>query len=189
MAIRGVAATMSKEEQREGVEQLLHRALPDAQLVSFETSSPLLLLTPMKVTLEVKVPNAAIKTGDYKILRTLVTSGALGLVEDSLPQWLGGLEQRKYALDAQMTFRYDEDEVVTLPADTKIVALPNAAQVDSKITSLSAKCAMAAGALTCHRSFALKSRFVDPSMYKELRDALASLGRVAHQPIVLAGGK
>ena len=189
MAIRSMAATMSKEQQREGVEQLLHRALPDAQLVSYDTTSPALLMVPMKVTIEVKVPNAAVKTGDYRILRTLVTSGALGLIEDSLPQWLGGLEHRKYALDAQMTFRYDEDETVSLPADTKIVALPNAASADSRVTSVTAKCTQEAGAIECHRSFALKSRFVDPGTYRELRDALASLGRVAHQPIVLAGGK
>ncbi|HTJ46304.1 MAG TPA: DUF3857 domain-containing protein [Kofleriaceae bacterium] len=189
MMIRGMAATMSKEQQRDAVEQLLHQALPDAKLVSYDTTSPLVLLAPMKVTLEITVPNAAVKTGDYRVLRTLVTSGALGLVEDILPQWLGGLEKRKFALDAQLTFQYDEDETVMLPADMKIVALPNDAKAENKVTSMVSSCAQKDGTLSCHRSFALKSRFVDPAKYVELRDAIAALGRIAHQPIVLGGGK
>ena len=190
MMIRGVAATMSKEQQQQGVEELLHQSLPDAQLVSYDTSSPLVLVKPMTVTLEVKVPHAAVATGDYRLLRTLVTSGALGLVENVLPQWLGGLESRKFSLDAQLTFQYDEDETVTLPGGTKIVALPNDAKADNKVSALESSCAQKdATTVACHRSFALKSRFVDPARYGDLRAALASLGRIAHQPIVLGGGK
>jgi transglutaminase-like putative cysteine protease len=190
MMIRGMAATMSKDQQRQAVEQLIHLALPDAKLVSYDTTSPLVLVAPMKVTLEIQLPNAAVKTGDYRLLRTLVTSGALGLVEDVLPQWLGGLESRRFALDAQLTFQYDEDETVTLPPDTRIVALPNDAKADSKVSSLVSRCAQKdATTVACHRSFALKSRFVDPKAYTQLRDAIAALGRVAHQPIVLGGAR
>jgi transglutaminase-like putative cysteine protease len=190
MIVRSWVATTSKDQQRQGIEQLIHAALPDATIVSYDTTSALALFTPMQVTLEIKLPGAAVKTGDYRLLRTLVTSGALGLVEDVLPQMLGGLATRKFGLDAQMTLQYDEDETVTLPADMKVVALPNEAHADSKVSSLVSACTQGAnGALACHRSFALKSRFIDPARYGELRDALASLGRIARQPIVLAGGK
>jgi hypothetical protein len=39
----------------------------------------------------------------------------------------------------------------------------------------------------CHRSFQLKSRFIDPIAYKELRGSLASLGQIAKQPVILGG--
>ena len=112
---------------------MLHHALPDAQLVSFDVSSALALFKPMEINIEIKVPNAAPKTGDYRLLRSVVTSGALGLVENVMPQLLGAMPNRKYGLDAHVTFQYDQDETITLPADTKVVALPNDAKAASKV--------------------------------------------------------
>jgi len=119
-----------------------------------------------------------------------VTSGALGLVENVMPQLLGSEPSRKYGLDAHVTFQYDQDETITLPTGTNVVALPNDAKAASKSSSLVASCAKSdATTVKCHRSFQLKSRFLDPSQYKELRSALASMSQVARQPVILAGGK
>jgi hypothetical protein len=190
LVVRGVGAAMSHDQQHEMLETMLHHALPDAQLVSFEITSALALFTPMEVNLEIRVPNAAPKTGDYKLLRSVVTSGALGLVENLLPQMLGSDPNRKYGLDAHVTFQYDQDETITLPAAMKVLALPNDAKASSKASSLVASCTQAdATTVKCHRSFQLKSRFVDTTQYKELRRAIGSMGQVARQPVILAGGK
>ncbi len=190
LVVRGVGAAMSHDQQQEMLETMLHHALPDAQLVSFEITSALALFTPMEVNVELFVPNAAPKTGDYKLLRTVVTSGALGLVENLLPQLLGSDPNRKYGLDAHVTFRYDQDETITLPAGTNVLALPNDAKASSKASSLVASCAKAdATTVKCHRSFQLKSRFIDTTQYKELRGSIGAMGQVARQPVILAGGK
>ncbi len=190
LIVRSVAAGVSADQQREIVESVLHHALPDAELVSFEMSSPLILWAPMTVTFEVKVPNAMPKTGTLRLGRTLVTSGALGIVENFLPQVLGALPSRKYSLDAQLTFQYDQDETITLPANTKVLALPNEAKASSQVSQASATCTKKdATTVTCHRSFQLKSRHIDPNQYKQLRTSLASLSQIAHQPLVLDGGK
>jgi hypothetical protein len=189
LVIRSVAAMMSDDQQKEIVESLLNHSLPDAQLVSFSMTSALALFTPMEVNIEIKVPNAAPKTGDYRLLRTIVTSGALGLVENVLPQVLGATPTRKYGLDAQVTFQYDQTETITVPADTKILALPNPAKASNKVSQLTASCTKKdATTITCARSFQLRSRFVDPSQYKSLRTAVASLAQIARQPVVLAAG-
>ncbi|CAN5726354.1 hypothetical protein BH11MYX1_BH11MYX1_47780 [soil metagenome] len=190
LVVRGVGAAMSHDQQHEMLETMLHHALPDAQLVSFDLTSALALFTPMEVNVEIKVPNAAPKTGDYKLLRSVVTSGALGLVENLLPQLLGSDPNRKYGLDAHVTFQYDQDETITLPAATKVLALPNDAKASSKASSLVASCTQAdATTVKCHRSFQLKSRFVDTTQYKELRSSIGAMGQVARQPVILAGGK
>ncbi len=190
LIVRSSAAMMSDDEQREMLESIIHHALPEAQLVSFDVTSALALFSPMEVNIEIKVPNAAPKTGDFRLLRSVVTSGALGLVENVMPQLLGADPNRKYGLDAHVTFEYDEDETITLPAETKIVALPNQAKSASKVSQLDAICSKKdATTVTCHRSFQLKSRFIDTTQYKELRGALASMGQIARQPVILAGGK
>ena len=189
LVVRSTAAMMSADQQRETVESLLHRALPDAQLVSFDVSSALALLSPMVITAEIKVPNAAPQTGDYRLLRSVVTSGALGLVENVLPQLLGAQPSRKYGLDAHLTFQYDQDETITLPAGTKIVALPNPANTSNKVSQVAATCtSQDATTVVCHRSFQLKSRFIDTDQYKELRGAIAAMGQIARQPVILGGG-
>ncbi|HEX4450319.1 MAG TPA: DUF3857 domain-containing protein [Kofleriaceae bacterium] len=189
LVVRSSAAMMSTDQQREAVESLLHHALPDAQLVDFSVSSALALTSPMEITASIKMPNAAPKTGDYRVLRSIVTSGALGLVENVLPRILGADPTRKFGLDAHVTFEYDQDETITLPPGMKIVALPNAATTSNKTTELAATCTSKdATTVVCHRSFALKSRFVDTSAYKQLRSALASLGQIARQPVILQGG-
>ena len=189
LVVRSIAAAMSEDQQKEIIESLLHHSLPDAQLVSFTMTSALALFTPMEVNIEIKVPNAAPKTGDYRLLRTVVTSGALGLVENVLPQILGATPTRKYGLDAQVTFRYDQTETITLPADSKVVALPNKAKASNKVSQLSAGCTKKdAVTIQCERSFALKSRYVDPTQYKALRTAVASLSQIARQPVILAAG-
>jgi transglutaminase-like putative cysteine protease len=189
MVVRSVVAMMSQDQQREAVEQLIHASLPDAVLVNYDTTSSLALWNPMEVTIELKVPNAAVKTGDFRLLRTLVTSGALGLVEVALPQMMGGLPARKFGLDAHVTFEYTQDETVTLPAGMKIVALPNEAKSENQATSIVSKCTQTnATTLSCHRTFALKSRFIDPPRYGELMGSLATFSRIARQPVVLAGG-
>jgi hypothetical protein len=183
---------MSEDQQKEIVESLLHQSLPDAELVSFSMTSALALFSPMEVNIEIKVPNAAPKTGDHRLLRTLVTSGSLGLVENVLPQLLGATPNRKFGLDAQLTFQYDQTETITLPADTKIIALPNPAKAKNAVSQLSAACTKQnATTITCARSFQLRSRHVDPTQYKALRTAVASLSQIARQPVILAaaGGK
>jgi len=190
LIVRSIAAMMSEDQQKEIVETMLHRAFPDAKLVSFNMTSALALFTPMEVNIEIQVPNAAPKTGDYRLLRTLVTSGALGLVENVLPQALGALPTRKYGLDAQVTFQYDQTETITLPANTKLIALPNAARAANQVSQLEASCTKKdATTLLCHRTFQLKSRHVNPTAYKSLRGAVASLAQTARQPVILAGGK
>jgi hypothetical protein len=180
---------MSKDQQKELVETAVHQSLPDAEVAAIDMTSPLALFSPMQVTFEIKVPNAAPKTGDYRLLRTVVTSGALGLVENALPRVLGQ-PSRKFGLDAQLTFQYDQTETITLPPDTKIAALPNAATTTNAVTSLTASCTQQdATTIACQRSFQLKSRHIDPTQYKALRAALGSLTQIARQPVILAGGK
>jgi hypothetical protein len=189
LVVRSVAAATSEDQQRELFETVLHQSLPDAELVSLTMSSALALFTPMTVDLEIKVKNAAPKTGDYRLLRTVVTSGALGLVEGILAQALGAQPTRKYGLDAQVTFQYDQTETITLPADSKIVAMPNPAAASSKVSKVTATCTKQdATTVQCHRSFRLESRFVDPTNYKALRASLASLSLTARQPIILSAG-
>lgn len=190
LIVRSSAAMLSKDQQQEALESVIHHALPDAQLVSFDVTSALALFTPMEINVEIKVPNAAPKTGDFRLLRSVVTSGALGLVENVMPKLLGSDPNRKYGLDAHVTFQYDQDETITLPGDAKVVALPNDAKASSKSSSLVASCQKAdATTVKCHRSFALKSRFIDPNQYKELRSSIGAMGQVARQPVILAGGK
>ncbi|HEY5928399.1 MAG TPA: DUF3857 domain-containing protein [Kofleriaceae bacterium] len=190
LVVRSVAAMMSEDQQKEILESLIHHSLPDAQLVSFSMTSALALFTPMEVNIELKVPNAAPKTGDYRLLRSVVTSGALGLVENVLPQVLGATPTRKFGLDAQVTFQYDQTETITIPADTKILALPNPAKAANAVSQLSASCAKKnATTITCQRSFQLKSRHIDPKQYTALRTSVASLAQIARQPVILAGGK
>ena len=136
------------------------------------------------------MPNAAPKTGDYRLLRTLVTSGALGLVENALPQVLGAMPTRKYGLDAQVTFQYDQTETITLPADTKIVALPNAAKASNKVTPMTSSCTKKDATtieLQARRSSS-RAGYIDPTQYKTLRSSLASLALIARQPVILAAG-
>lgn len=191
MVLRSVAATASPDQQRQMVEQLIHSALPGAKLVSFQMSSAAMLWKPMEVKLVLRAPKAATRTGRYRLLRTAVTSGALGLVEGILPRILGSLPTRKYTLDAHLTFEYDEDETVKLPAHTHVLALPNAVHVANAVTALTARCKRTgADTLSCHRSFQIKSRFIHPGEYAQLRAVLAEMGQVAHQPVILsAAGK
>ncbi|MDB4954738.1 MAG: hypothetical protein JWO36_2307 [Myxococcales bacterium] len=190
LIVRTIAATMSTDQQKEMIESVLHFSLPDAQIVKLEMTSALALFSPMQIDLEIKVPNAVPKTGDFRLARTLVTSGALGLVENLLPKVLGSLPNRKFGLDAHVTFAYDQDETITLPADMKIIALPNDAKAVNKVSQVSSSCSRKdATTVTCHRSFQLKSRFIDTTQYKELRSSLASFGQIAHQPVILAGGR
>ncbi|HVZ31460.1 MAG TPA: transglutaminase-like domain-containing protein, partial [Polyangiaceae bacterium] len=188
-AARSIAVQMSSDQQRALLEEVLHHALPDAELVSFELSNPLALWAPMSIALEVRVPNAAPRVGSYRLAHTLVTSGALGLVENLLPRLLGTLTSRKYGLDAHATFEYEQRETVTLPAGLQLLALPNPASTERGVAQLHAECKQtSARSLECDRSFQLRSRFIDPSAYQELRGAFASLGQIAHQPIILTGG-
>lgn len=189
LVVRSVAAMMSEDQQKEILESLIHHSLPDAELVSVNMTSALALFTPMEVNLEIKVPNAAPKTGDYRLLRTIVTSGALGIIENGAPQLLGQTPVRKYGLDAQVTFEYDQSETITVPADSKILALPNATKTANAVLALSAQCTKKdATTITCERTFQLKSRHIDPNQYKSARTAVAALEQVARQPVVLAAG-
>jgi hypothetical protein len=188
--LRSIAAGMSEDEQRQEVEQLVTYALPDAKLTKLEVSSAIAIWQPMTVTLELEVPNAAVKSGDHQLLRTLVTSGALGLVENVMPRVLGGLTARKYMMDAQVTFQYEQDETITLPAGTKIAALPNAAKSANKVTTMEAGCTQrSATTLQCKRTFSLKSRYIQPDDYSQLRSVVSTLDRVARQPVILGGAK
>ena len=190
MMMRGVAAGYSEDQQRQGIESIIHAAFPDAKLDKVTISPAFAMWQPMTVEIAITVPKAAVATGDVRLLRTLVTSGAIGLVENVLPQVLGGEPDRKYTLDATMTFQYDEDETVTLPAGTKLVALPNDAHVDNTVSAVDSTCKESGkDKLSCHRSFKLRSRFIEPAQYGKLQELLASLGRIAKQPVILGGAK
>jgi transglutaminase-like putative cysteine protease len=186
-ALRGVGAMMSPDQQRQAVEQVLHASLPELQLTSYKLSNPLDLSTPMEVDFQVKVPNAAAMAGNYWLLRTLVTSNALGLVENFLPQVMGALPTRQYTLDIHTPFEYDEDETITLPAGSQILAPPNDVAEANAVSALTSQCkATDATTVTCHRGFQLRSRYIDPNQYTELRSVFASLDALSGQPVILA---
>jgi transglutaminase-like putative cysteine protease len=188
LIVRSTAAMMPEDQQKEVIEQIVHHALPGAKLKSYSITSALALFTPMTIEAEIEVPDAAPRTGDFRLLRSVVTSGALGLVETALPQLLGALPTRKYGLDAHVTFEYDQDETITLPAGANVIALPNEAKATNKVSMMASSCTRdGATTVKCHRSFQLKSRFIDPNAYKELRGSLASLGQIAKQPVILGG--
>jgi hypothetical protein len=105
-----------------------------------------------------------------------------------MPRMLGGTASRTYMLDAGLTFQYDQDESLEVPAGTRIVALPNAAKASNAVSALDMSCTQnTPTTLGCHRSFALKSRFIAPEAYVQLKSVLSTLGRVARQPVILAG--
>ena len=144
----------------------------------------------MKITIEIKVPNAAPTSGNYRLLRTLVTSGALGLVENVLAASARRLAIAGFALDAQITFQYDEDETVTLPAvdeDRRVAQRREGRQhgqrdgvvVHADEPDDGRMPPLVRAEEPLHRS----------GPYTELAHPLASLSRIARQPIVLAGGK
>ena len=164
LVVRSVAAMMSEDQQKE-----IDRADPPPLAAGCRSSSrstmtsALALFTPMEVNIEIKVPNAAPKTGDYRLLRTLVTSGALGLVENALPQVLGAMPTRKYGLDAQVTFRVRpdrDDHAAGRHEDRRAAERGEDRRTRSR--QMTSSCTKKdATTIKCHRSFQLKSRFID----------------------------
>ncbi len=184
--LRSMAAQWPPTFRRQVVEQVLTATLPSVELLSLEVTDPEQLTTPMKIEIEVRVPGAALEAGDYRLLRTVVTSGAFGLAQHILPSMLGSLPKRKYGLDASTTLRFEEEETVTLPAGSEILALPNAVDFDQKVSSVVARCDRDdATTVTCRRAFELKSRYVKPGQYAKLKEALSAIVQVARQPIIL----
>jgi len=188
--LRSYAAMLSKQQLHDAIEGMVHSGLPDARVKSIDVVTPALGSSTLSIELE--VPAALVATGDYRLLRSVVTSGALGVVEYYLPSLLGGAPARKYTLDAQIPFQFDQVETITLPGDARVAALPNAAQSTNKVSSLGAGCSVVdAHTLECKRSFQLKTRYIDPRQYLELRGVMAQLAQIARQPVILgaAGGK
>jgi hypothetical protein len=185
MVLRSIAATSSKEEQRQLAEQVIHASLPDAELVSFSVSDPLTMNKPMEVQIGLKVPSAAVKAGNFRLLRTLVTSGALG-IDALLTPILGGLEKRKYTLDAKGTLEWAQEEEVTLPPGLRVEAMPNDAHVVNAVSKVESRCTSPnSGTIRCQRAFQIKSRFIAPKQYAELKDVLADVAVISRQPVIL----
>jgi hypothetical protein len=188
--LRSYAAMLSKKQLHDALEGMVHSGLPAAKVTSIDVVTP--DAGGSTLSIELDLPAALVATGDYRLLRTVVTSGALGLVEYYLPSLLGGAPARKYTLDAQIPFQFDQVETITLPGDTRVAALPNPAQSVNQVSSLSATCSVVdAHTLECKRSFQMKTRYIDPRQYLELRGVMAQLAQIARQPVILgaAGGK
>ena len=189
LVVRSMGAMMSKDQQKEILETVLHHSLPDAEIVSFEMTSALALFTPMEVTLELKVPNAAPKTGDYRLLRSLVTSGSLGLVENVLPQVLGAQHdaQVRPRCAGDVRVRPDRnDQAAARTRRSSRCRMRRSRRTRSR-RSTSSCTKQDATTIACKRTFQLKSRHIDPTQYKTLRTTLASLALIGHQPVILGG--
>jgi hypothetical protein len=185
LVLRSMAATMPREQLRQTAEQIVHGSLPDARLVRFEVSDPLALQRPMQMELRLEVPTASVQAGDFRLLRTVVTSGALGL-DAWLGPALGGLASRKYTLDARSTLQWSQDEVISLPPGMKVQALPNDAHSANAVSQVDSHCGRSAGGtISCHRSFQIKTRFIDPAKYAELRQVLSDVAILSRQPVIL----
>jgi hypothetical protein len=186
--LRTYSAYFSERRQHELIERLVHAALVDARVVSFKLTVPPAAAASLDLVIE--VPGAAVATGDYRLLRTVVTSGAVGMVEYYLPALLGGAPTRKYSLDTEMTFAYDQTEIIHLPEGLAVAALPNDARTSNKVSSLSTHCAARdPRTVECRRSFELRSRYVDTHQYLELRGLTAQLAQIGRQPLVLSAAK
>ena len=53
-------------------------------------------------------------------------------------------------------------------------------QVDSHCSS-----AAGGGTITCHRTFQIKTRFIDPKQYSELKKVLTQVAVISRQPVIL----
>ena len=178
---------MSEDQQKEIVETSSTRRCPTRELVSFDVTSALALFSPMEVDFEIKVPNAAPKTGDYRLLRSLVTSGSLGLVENALPQVLGAHAdaQVRPRCAGHVRVRPDRDDHAARRHQGRRAAERDAVVEQGLADDVVVQEAGCDDDRVQAR-FQLKSRHIDPTQYKTLRGSLASLALIAHQPVILA---
>ena len=156
-------------------EQWLATLSPRAELVSYETSDPVNVDLPFKITLKYRVPGYALVYGGHMAFTPPAAKNILSnrRLTDFVAAVTG--KERKYGIFLRATREFNFRETVRLPKGYRLKQAPEAKAVVGPAADWSASLAMKGDALVLTEQLAVKKKIVPAADYGNLKDAVEAM--------------
>jgi hypothetical protein len=177
--LRWTVVSSAMPEVKATFEQWLRRISPQAELVSYETTDPVNVHLPFKITLKYKVPSYAIVAGKEMLLASPASKNILSNRRlTDFAQAITG-DKRSFDIFLRATREFIFEESLTVPKGYRLKEAPVAKKVDMPAAAFEAELSMKSETLTLKEKFTVKKKIVPAADYpglKEAADAMKAFG-------------
>jgi transglutaminase-like putative cysteine protease len=160
---------------RSTFEQWLTALSPRAELVSYETTDPVNVDLPFKITLKYTVPGYALVHGDRMAFTPPSARNILS--NRRLTDFVGAVtgKERKRDIFLRATREFNYQETVRLPKGYRLNQAPEAKAVEGPAADWSARLAMKGDSLVLSERLAVKKKIIPAADYGNLKEAVDAM--------------
>jgi len=157
------------------LEQWIATLSPRAELLSYDSTDPVNIDIPLRLTLRFRVPGYAMSFGKQMALTPPAAKNILSnrRLTDFLSAVTG--KERKYDIFLRSTREFIFQETLRLPPGYRLVKAPEAKSVEGAAADWSAKLDMKDGALVLSERLAVKEKIVPAGHYGNLKAAVDAM--------------
>jgi hypothetical protein len=182
--IRGMFRNYNKTQWNQNLEKELLKISSLAEVTHLEYTDPIDYKSgPIRITLEYKIPEYAIVSGDQLLFIPLTASNLFKNYQPHLffETWI---KERKYPFRDRCSRSVELSESIQLPGNSKSVYLPKTKNTTGEVCSFLGGYQLTDQKLTLDEKIVLGKRIYDARDWKEFRDAVVSQNSYADDPVV-----
>ena len=182
--IRGMFRNFNKTQWNQNLEKELLKISPLAEVTHFEYTDPIDYKSgPIRITLEYRIPEYALVSGDQLLFVPLTASNLFKNYQPHLffETWI---KERKYPFRDRCSRLVELRESIQLPGNSKSIYLPKTKNTTGDFCSFQGGYHWADQKLTLDEKIVLGKRIYDAKDWKEFRDVVVSQNSYVDDPVV-----
>lgn len=153
-------------------EHWLSKISPRAELSSYETTDPVDVGKPFKITIKYRVPGYAMVSGRRMVFTPPMAKNILS--SRRLTDFMAAVhgDKRRYGIFLRATREFNYRESIALPKGYRLEAGPKAGAVDEPAAAFSAELGSTPGRLSLKEQLVIKKKIIPASEYGGLKSAV-----------------
>jgi len=183
-AIRGMFRNFNKTQWDQNVEKEILKISPLAEVTHIEYTDPIDYKSgPIHITIEYRIPEYAIVSGDRFLFRPLTASNLFKNYQPHL-FFETSIKERKYPFRDRCSRLVEINESIQLPENSKNTYLPETKKMTGDICSFKGGYDWKEHTLSLNEKIILGKRIYDAKDWPEFRDAVTAQNSFTNDPVV-----
>jgi len=154
-----------------------------------EYGEPSVLDEQYTIKLKIKSPSFLEKLGDFYLMKIPQKESPTDLYYISVVKGFANLPEREYTVFVQSSFVSEIEEVINLPSEYNIKAVPDSFEFVEEPISLKVDIIKKDSKVVFKRKFRINKAYINPQEYKILRKAILRMDRFNKSFIILEKGE
>jgi hypothetical protein len=183
-ALRGIFRNSPKVMWKQNLEKEILKISPLAEVTDIDFTDPLdYKAGPIRITMEYRIPDYAVVSGDQYIFTPLVVSNVFKNYQPQLffETWI---KERKYPFRDRCSREVELTETIQLPGNATLIYQPRNTEKDGDLCAFSGNYHLEGQTLRLNEKIILGKRIYNPTDWQQFKDVVTGQNSFADEPVI-----